>query len=84
MSFAQRFIGAETLPPRMAEVDVQEFFRLSKDDICAVCERFRDDRRVAAASNCSSCGQAAARWIDLPGYRRSCCVLCAKRWDRRA
>jgi len=49
MSFAQRFIGAETLPPRMAEVDVQEFFRLSKDDISAVCERFRDDRRVAAA-----------------------------------
>ncbi|CAN7557219.1 MULTISPECIES: DUF4158 domain-containing protein [unclassified Variovorax] len=49
MSFAQRFIGAETLPSRMSELDVQQFFSLSKDDISAVCERFRDDRRVAAA-----------------------------------
>jgi TnpA family transposase len=49
VSFAQRFIGAETLPARMSEFDVQQFFRLSKDDISAICERFRDDRRVAAA-----------------------------------
>nr|WP_256354701.1 DUF4158 domain-containing protein [Variovorax sp. dw_308] len=33
----------------MSELDVQQFFSLSKDDISAVCERFRDDRRVAAA-----------------------------------
>ncbi|WP_353506748.1 Tn3 family transposase [Variovorax sp. J31P179] len=33
----------------MSEVDVQQFFSLSKNDISAVCERFRDDRRVAAA-----------------------------------
>ena len=32
----------------MSEFDVQQFFSLSKDDISAVCERFRDDRRVAA------------------------------------
>ncbi|PSL80483.1 hypothetical protein C7T35_32150 [Variovorax sp. WS11] len=49
VTFAQRFIGAETLPSRMSELDVQQFFSLSKDDICALCERFRDDRRVAAA-----------------------------------
>ena len=49
MTFAQRFIGAETLPSKMSELDVQQFFSLSKDDISAVCERFRDDRRVAAA-----------------------------------
>ncbi|RZL88379.1 MAG: hypothetical protein EOP82_23180 [Variovorax sp.] len=47
--FAQRFIGAEALPSRMSELDVQQFVILSKDDISAVCERFRDDRHVAAA-----------------------------------
>ena len=30
MSFAQRFIGAEILPSRMSELDVQQFFSLSK------------------------------------------------------
>ncbi|PSL80257.1 hypothetical protein C7T35_33120 [Variovorax sp. WS11] len=49
VTFAQRFIGAETLPARMSELDVQQFFSLSKHDISGVCERFRDDRRVAAA-----------------------------------
>jgi hypothetical protein len=49
VTFAQRFIGVETLPSRMSELDVQQFFSLSKDDICALCERFRDDLRVAAA-----------------------------------
>ncbi|CAN7753136.1 hypothetical protein LJR084_006913 [Variovorax sp. LjRoot84] len=49
MSFAQRFIGAETLPSRMSEFDVRQFFSLSKDDISAIGERFRHDRRVAAA-----------------------------------
>ena len=50
MTFVQRFIGAETLPSRMSEFDVQQFFSLSKDDISAVCERFRDDRRRVAAA----------------------------------
>ena len=39
VSFAQRFIGVETLLPRMSELDVEQFFSLSKDDISAVCER---------------------------------------------
>ena len=49
MSFAKRFIGAENLPTRLSEFDVQQAFSLSKDDIAAVAERFRHDRRVAAA-----------------------------------
>ena len=49
MSFAKRFIGAENLPTRLSEFDVQQSFSLSKDDIAAVAERFRQDRRVAAA-----------------------------------
>ena len=49
MSFAKRFIGAENLPTRLSEFDVQQSFSLSKDDIAAVAERFRHDRRVAAA-----------------------------------
>ena len=49
MSFAKRFIGAETLPTRLSDFDVQQSFCLSADDIAAVAERFRHDRRVAAA-----------------------------------
>jgi len=49
VSFAKRFIGVENLPPRLSEFDVQQSFCLSKDDIAAVSERFRHDRRVAAA-----------------------------------
>ena len=49
MSFAKRFIGAENLPTRLSEFDVQQSFCLSTDDIAAVAERFRHDRRVAAA-----------------------------------
>ena len=49
MSFAKRFIGAENLPARLSEFDVHQSFCLSADDIAAVAERFRQDRRVAAA-----------------------------------
>jgi hypothetical protein len=42
VSFAQRFIGAETLPSKMSEFDVQQTFPRSTSV-------FRDDRRVAAA-----------------------------------
>jgi len=49
VSFAKRFIGAENLPTRLSEFDVQQSFCLSADDIAAVTERFRHDRRVAAA-----------------------------------
>ena len=49
MSFAKRFIGVENLPSRLSEYDVREAFALSQDDVAAVCDRFRHDRRVAAA-----------------------------------
>ncbi|MEJ8852337.1 Tn3 family transposase [Variovorax rhizosphaerae] len=48
-SFAKRFIGVENLPAKMSEFDVQQAFCLSKDDVNAISERFRHDRRVAAA-----------------------------------
>ena len=48
MSFAKRFIGAENLPTKLSEFDVQQSFCLSADDIAAIAERFRHDRRVAA------------------------------------
>ena len=49
MSFVKRFIGAENLPTRLSEFDLQQSFCLSADDIDAVAGRFRHDRRVAAA-----------------------------------
>nr|AIA99138.1 Transposase, TnpA family [Methylibium sp. T29-B] len=49
MSYAKRFIGVERLPTRLSEFDVRQAFCLSKDDIAAISERFRHDRRVAAA-----------------------------------
>ena len=49
MSFAKRFIGAESLPTRLSEFDVQQSFCLSADDIASVAERFRHDRLVAVA-----------------------------------
>lgn len=49
MSFAKRFIGAENLPTRLSDFDVQQSFCMSADDIAAVSGRFRHDRRVAAA-----------------------------------
>jgi TnpA family transposase len=49
LSFAKRFIGAESLPAKLSDFDVQQFFALSKDDAAALGTRFRSDRRVGAA-----------------------------------
>jgi hypothetical protein len=49
VSFAKRFIGAESLPAKLSEFDVQQFFALSTDDAAALAARFRSDRRVGAA-----------------------------------
>jgi hypothetical protein len=49
VSFAKRFIGAESLPAKLSDFDVQQFFALSKDDAAALVARFRSDRRVGAA-----------------------------------
>ena len=49
MTFAHRYVGADSLPARLSEFDLQQYFTLTKADISALCERFRADRRVAAA-----------------------------------
>ena len=69
MSFAKRFIGAENLPTRLSEFDVQQSFCLSADDIAAVTERFRHDRRVAAAIQMlflRACGRPMDRFASVP------------------
>ncbi len=69
MSFAKRFIGVENLPTRLSEFDVQHAFSLSQDDIAAICERFRHDRRVAAAIQLlfrRASGRAMDRFASVP------------------
>lgn len=69
MSFAKRFIGVENLPTRLSEFDVQRAFSLSRDDIAAICERFRHDRRVAAAIQLlflRASGRAMDRFASVP------------------
>lgn len=68
---AQRFIGAESLPSRMSELDVQQFFSLSKNDISAVCERCRRSRQVESRSCCLIIGRQrrlAARFLQALDY----------------
>ena len=90
MWFARRFIGAATLPSRMSELDVQQFFSLSKDDISAVCERFRDDRPVAAAIQLlflRASGRPMDRFATVPKVllRSVCdCVGVAQREHRQS
>lgn len=48
-SFEYRYIGAESLPARLSEFDVQQYFRLSKTDVEAISARFRADRRAGVA-----------------------------------
>ncbi len=48
-TFSYRFVGHESLPPRLTEFDRELFFSLTAEDIPAVRERFRATHRVAAA-----------------------------------
>lgn len=48
-TYAYRFVGLERLPGRLSDFDLGQFFQLGTDDIKAVTERFRADRRVAGA-----------------------------------
>lgn len=48
-SYEFRYVGADSLPSRLSEFDVQQYFRLSQADVAALTERFRSDRRPAAA-----------------------------------
>ncbi|MDZ5454945.1 Tn3 family transposase [Azohydromonas lata] len=48
-AFANRFVGQSSLPARLSEFDREYFFSLSKADIAALNEQFRDEHRLAAA-----------------------------------
>ncbi len=48
-SYEFRYVGADSLPSRLSEFDVQQYFRLSQLDVAALNERFRTDRRAGAA-----------------------------------
>lgn len=48
-SYDFRYIGADSLPSRLSEFDLQQYFQLSRADILALTERFRIDRRAGAA-----------------------------------
>lgn len=47
--FQYRFLGAENLPNKLSDFDLNYYFRLSDDDVAAVAARFRSDRRSIAA-----------------------------------
>src|SRR5436189_5849242 len=44
-----RFVGAEQLPKTLSWFDVEQFFKLTLDDVAAVKERFRADYRLGPA-----------------------------------
>jgi TnpA family transposase len=48
-AFANRFVGQSSLPARLSEFDREYFFSLSKADVAALNEQFRDEHRLAAA-----------------------------------
>ncbi|CAN7752460.1 Tn3 family transposase [Variovorax sp. LjRoot84] len=48
-TYAYRFVGLESLPNRLTDFDLQQFFQLSAADLDAIRERFRSAHRVAGA-----------------------------------
>ena len=48
-TYAYRFVGQESLPSRLPDFDLEQFFQLCEADIAAVTDRFRADRQVAGA-----------------------------------
>lgn len=64
-----RFVGLETLPGRLTDFDLQQFFQLGTGDVEAVRQRFRSDRRVAGALQLlflRACGRLMDRFAVLP------------------
>ncbi|UUZ68325.1 DUF4158 domain-containing protein [Polaromonas sp. P2-4] len=64
-----RYVGSDTLPSRLSEFDVQQYFRLSSVDVAALNERFRADRRAATAVLLlflRACGRPLDRFTTLP------------------
>lgn len=48
-SYESRYVGADSLPSRLSDFDVQRYFRLLSADVVALTDRFRADRRAGAA-----------------------------------
>lgn len=44
-----RFVGAAELPKSLSDFDVEQSFRISSEDVTAIRERFRADRRLGVA-----------------------------------
>jgi TnpA family transposase len=49
LGYQRRFIGATRLPRQLSEFDVEQFFSLLPDDVVAIRDRFRADRRLGPA-----------------------------------
>lgn len=47
-NYALRYVGTDSLPSRLSDFDLQQYFRLS-NNIQALAQRFRADRRAGAA-----------------------------------
>jgi TnpA family transposase len=62
-SYALRYVSADSLPSRLSEFDLQQYFRLSNSDVEALTDRFRIDRRAGAAVQLL-CLRAAGRPFD--------------------
>jgi hypothetical protein len=68
-TYVYRFVGLETLPGRLTDFDLQQFFQLGTGDVEAIRQRFRSDRRVAGALQLLSlraCGRPMDRFAVLP------------------
>ena len=48
-TYHRRFVGVTQLPRLLSDFDVEHFFRLLPDDVTAIRERFRADRRLGPA-----------------------------------
>lgn len=48
-SYEFRYVGANSLPSRLSDFEVQRYFQLSSTDVVALNERFRAGRRAGAA-----------------------------------
>ena len=48
-ALAHRFVGRNSLPPRLSDFDREQFFSLSSADVEALSQQFRGEHRLAAA-----------------------------------
>ena len=48
-TYQRRFVGAVQLLRHLSEFDVEQFFRLMPEDVVAIRDRFRADRRLGPA-----------------------------------